>query len=217
MSARPSWLPARSAADEFFRESRASSHYRLILFETLAALLPEQGDLSIADVGAGDGYLGAALAHFRPRTRVIGLETHVRARRHRRFPLARYDGVRFPLPDGSVDAVILANVLHHTADPVAVLREARRVARRFLLIKDHVARNAADRWKLVFLDVVGNLRFGAPSTGSYLAPEQWDRALAVAGKSRIERLDALPFRSGFLEKLFPNRLEVLFAVNLLAP
>jgi SAM-dependent methyltransferase len=41
-----------------------------------------------------------------------------------------YDGERVPLEDGSVDTVILLEVLEHLEDPAALLREARRVAAR---------------------------------------------------------------------------------------
>jgi SAM-dependent methyltransferase len=40
-----------------------------------------------------------------------------------------YDGVRFPAPDKSVDAVLLCYVLHHVQDVSVVLNEVRRVLR----------------------------------------------------------------------------------------
>ena len=45
-----------------------------------------------------------------------------------------YDGERLPLDDGSVDTVFLLEVLEHLEDPAALLREARRVARRNVLV-----------------------------------------------------------------------------------
>jgi 2-polyprenyl-3-methyl-5-hydroxy-6-metoxy-1,4-benzoquinol methylase len=45
-----------------------------------------------------------------------------------------YDGERVPLADGSVDTVFLLEVIEHLEDPAALLREARRVARRNVLI-----------------------------------------------------------------------------------
>lgn len=45
-----------------------------------------------------------------------------------------YDGERLPLRDNAVDTVIMIEVLEHLEDPKGVLREARRVARRNVLV-----------------------------------------------------------------------------------
>ena len=45
-----------------------------------------------------------------------------------------YDGDRLPLSDASVDTVILLEVLEHLEEPARVLAEARRVARRGVLV-----------------------------------------------------------------------------------
>ena len=45
-----------------------------------------------------------------------------------------YDGERLPLEDGAVDTVILLEVIEHLEDPAALLREARRVAPRNVLV-----------------------------------------------------------------------------------
>ena len=45
-----------------------------------------------------------------------------------------YDGQRLPLPDDAVDTVILLEVIEHLEDPASLLREARRVAARNVLV-----------------------------------------------------------------------------------
>jgi 2-polyprenyl-3-methyl-5-hydroxy-6-metoxy-1,4-benzoquinol methylase len=45
-----------------------------------------------------------------------------------------YDGERLPLADGAVDTVLLFEVIEHLEDPRRLLREARRVARRNVLL-----------------------------------------------------------------------------------
>lgn len=45
-----------------------------------------------------------------------------------------YDGEHLPLEDGAVDTAILLEVIEHLDDPARLLREARRVARRNVLV-----------------------------------------------------------------------------------
>jgi ubiquinone/menaquinone biosynthesis C-methylase UbiE len=91
---------------------------------------------SVLEVGAGSG---VSFAHYpssvaelvaiepEPALRARALQAAERAP----IPVRVLDGVaeRIPLPDASVDAVVLAGVLCSVADPRAVLDEARRVLR----------------------------------------------------------------------------------------
>jgi SAM-dependent methyltransferase len=45
-----------------------------------------------------------------------------------------YDGARLPLDDGAVETVMMLEVIEHLDDPAALLREARRVARKNILV-----------------------------------------------------------------------------------
>ena len=45
-----------------------------------------------------------------------------------------YDGTRLPLADGGADTVMMLEVIEHLDDPEPLLREARRVARRNVLV-----------------------------------------------------------------------------------
>jgi len=47
-----------------------------------------------------------------------------------------YDGKKMPFSDGSFDAALLITVLHHTMDPEAILREAKRVSKKVIVIED---------------------------------------------------------------------------------
>jgi SAM-dependent methyltransferase len=130
-------------------------------------------------VGCGDGRLSRLLADRRPDLTLQGIE--VLLRDQPAIPVVPYDGQRIPFGDASFDVVLLVDVLHHTPDPLAVLREARRVARRALVIKDHLC----DGWlawpTLRFMDQVGNRRFGVSLPYNYLRLEQWHAAFAALG------------------------------------
>jgi ubiquinone/menaquinone biosynthesis C-methylase UbiE len=55
------------------------------------------------------------------------------------IPFSLYDGKNLPLPDNSFDAVLISYVLHHCEDPVAVLKEAKRVARKKIILYEDAA------------------------------------------------------------------------------
>jgi SAM-dependent methyltransferase len=85
------------------------------------------GSEPILDVGAGTGHLTQA---FRRRGhRVVACDAAARMLARNPASLrARGDAARLPFPDGAFALAVESNLLHHVADPVAVLREMARVA-----------------------------------------------------------------------------------------
>jgi ubiquinone/menaquinone biosynthesis C-methylase UbiE len=92
----------------------------------------------VLDIGAGDCYLDLELER-----RLSCTVVPVDVRDTNRTPLALqlYDGRTLPFPDRSFDVALLLFVLHHAADPAALLGEARRTARRIVAVED-----ATDGW-----------------------------------------------------------------------
>jgi len=96
--------------------------------------LPEDAR-TVADVGCASGYGTAALIGTgNPPRRVIGIERdpfHLgeAARRYPWLTVVEGDATALPFEDGSVDAVVMLDVLEHVPEPRAALTEARRVLR----------------------------------------------------------------------------------------
>jgi SAM-dependent methyltransferase len=154
-----------------------------VLAGLLAARVP--AGCSVLDVGCGDGQVGQRIREQTGAT-VEGLEVLVRP--DCAIPLRAFDGRTIPLADKSVDVCLFVDVLHHTDDPAGLLREARRVARRAVLIKDHCCRSGWDRAVLTFMDWIGNRPHGVRLVYNYQSHGQW-QALCRACALRVERWD----------------------------
>lgn len=71
-----------------------------------------------------------------------------------------YDGLHLPYPDQHFDTAMLLTVLHHTPDPIPVLKEAARVARRLILVED-VYNNPIQQYMTYGMDTLVNLGHSA--------------------------------------------------------
>lgn len=168
-----------------------------MLCKHLAPLIPEGAHL--LDVGCGDGLLAASLTERRPDLTVSGIDVLVRP--STKIPVAPFDGTRIPFDDHSVDVVMFVDVLHHTGDPAAMLREAARAARKSILIKDHIREGVFAERTLRLMDLVGNARHHVVLPFNYWRRQQWldaiaDNKLTVA--SWCERLDLYPWPATWL-------------------
>lgn len=168
-----------------------------VLSTHLAELLPPAA--SVLDVGAGDGALAKRLMERRRDVRIQGVDVLVRPGTH--IPVREFDGTTLPFPDGSMDAVMLVDVVHHAADQRALLRDVARVARSTVLIKDHFVRGLFASPTLRFMDWVGNARHGVRLPYSYWTPSQWNNAYRDAGLTMMtvrEELGLYPWPASIL-------------------
>lgn len=143
----------------------------------LARLIPE--GTSILDVGCGDGAVARAIMDLRSDLRIRGVE--VVARAETQIPVELFDGTTLPFEPDRFDTVLLVDVLHHLDDPTVLLREAARVARGRVVIKDHLRHGFLAHETLRFMDWVGNARFDIPLPNTYWTRTEWDAGFEDAG------------------------------------
>jgi len=143
-----------------------------VLSDHIAGLLPP--DSSVLDIGCGDGHIAWQIQQRRSDVRIHGLDVLVRD--DTKIPVLPFDGEHVPHDDGSFDVVMFVDVLHHTDDPNTLLREAARVARQRVVIKDHTLDGVGARPVLRFMDWVGNRRYHVRLPYNYWRREQWTRA-----------------------------------------
>lgn len=142
------------------------------LAQSLGELLPDRG--AVLDVGCGNGVIASCIMSAKPRVSVEGID--VLARPHCAIPMQVYDGVHFPYDDDAFDAVMFVDVLHHTDDPLVLLREAKRVARESIIVKDHLCNGPFAERVLRVMDWVGNRSHGVVLPYNYWSSEQWTQA-----------------------------------------
>lgn len=176
-----------------------------VLTQHLAALLPR--DVSVLDVGSGDGLLAARVMTARPDVRISGVDVLMRPEAH--IPVQQFDGVHLPFGNGAFDVVMMVDVLHHAREQDALLREMARVAKRGVLIKDHVLAGPLAWRTLAFMDWVGNARHGVALPYAYWSDPRWTEGFARAGLRVATRRDALGLYPWPASLLFDRRLHFM--------
>jgi SAM-dependent methyltransferase len=101
----------------------------------LVDFVSERGGPKLLDLGCGLGGYSRALADRGFDHYALDVnDEYIDAARSIGVRADRYDGERIPLDDGAVDTVFMLEVLEHLEDPAVVLREARRVAKKNVLV-----------------------------------------------------------------------------------
>jgi hypothetical protein len=68
---------------------------------------------------------------------------------------------------------MFVDVLHHANDPFILLKEAVRVAKHGIIIKDHKLEGALAKETLKFMDDTHNRRYGVSLPYNYWTPHEW--------------------------------------------
>jgi len=172
------------------------------LSEHLTKLIPMGA--SLLDVGCGDGLIANLITKKRSDIKVNGVDVLIREKSY--FPIDKFDGEHLPYPDKDFDVVMLVDVLHHTVDANILLSEAKRVARKYIILKDHTCNGFLAGPTLRFMDYVGNAKYGVNLPYNYWSKQQWH-----------ESLDKLGVKIDYWEQkleMYPKPADYFFGRNL---
>lgn len=175
----------------------------------LSHISPLLGNLAvpanILDFGCGDGWFTFQVGKLLPNAKLTAIDV-----KHRDGvmvePMIYSPGEPLPFADASFDLVYAIDVLHHCDSPARYLDELVRVARRFILIKDHTYNGALGYLTLSILDELGNRRFGIPSPQHYQRDWEWTEHLASRNWKQRTLIHPCQCHSGLLGAL-SNQLQ----------
>jgi 2-polyprenyl-3-methyl-5-hydroxy-6-metoxy-1,4-benzoquinol methylase len=180
-----------------------------ILSRHLAGELDAGG--SVLDVGCGDGSIARALMNMRPDLTIQGID--VLKRPQTLIPVTIFDGHTFPSEDRAYDWVTIVDVLHHTDDPGRIVAEAARVARRGIVIKDHLREGLGAYSTLRIMDWVGNRGHDVRLPYNYLSRAEWKAIFEKTGlevQNWREALSLYPFPASLA---FDRKLHFIAALR----
>ena len=85
----------------------------------------------ILDLGCGSGIAGKAFQEF---FQADLIEVDIKDKRVVNIPFQIIDGINLPFPENYFDVVLINYVLHHAKNPLALLKEAKRVTKDKIII-----------------------------------------------------------------------------------
>ena len=133
----------------------------------------------VLDVGCGSGLIDKLIMNHRPDIKIVGIDVLLRPETH--INVTPFDGKSIPFKAKTFDAVIFIDVLHHIDQPFNTLKEAKRVSKGLILIKDHAMDGFLAKATLTFMDWVGNAHHGVRLPYNYWSNMQW--------KSNLKKLN----------------------------
>ncbi|MCB9043499.1 MAG: class I SAM-dependent methyltransferase [Chitinophagales bacterium] len=111
---------------------------------------------TVLDIGAGA--CGIAYALQKQHYAVTALDVKNLSFFPEINPVIYTEGSAFPFPDKSFEVALLLTVLHHCTEPEQVLREAKRVAHKLIVMED-IYHNFVQKQATYAMDSLVNLEF----------------------------------------------------------
>jgi SAM-dependent methyltransferase len=151
----------------------------------------------------------------RPDIKIEGIDVLIRPYTH--IPVHLFDGEHIPFSEKTVDVVSFVDVLHHTSNARILLREAARVSRRYIVIKDHLREGPFAKATLQAMDWIGNYGHDVVLPYNYLSEQEWYehfRDTNLSPERWTESLGLYPFPFSLV---FGRRLHFIARLTISSP
>lgn len=142
----------------------------------------------ILDLGCGSGIFAQKMREI-VGADVLGID--IVDKRILKIPFQIYDGRKIPFLDNYFDWVIISFVLHHTQDPVEILKEAKRVGKKIIIFED-MAEGIFGKIRSFLHLLSWNLFFGKGSRFNFLGEKDWERIFEKLNLKLAEKKDFSP-------------------------
>jgi SAM-dependent methyltransferase len=151
----------------------------------------------ILDLGCGSGIFGKKIEE-KLKKEVIGID--IVDKRVCKIPFKIYDGKKIPFSEDYFDVVVVAFVLHHTEDPISILKEAKRVGKKIIIFED-LPEGFFGKIYCFLHWITWNLFFGKSPKFNFHTSREWEEIFKNVGLKLISEKNFLIKRKIFvLEK-----------------
>ena len=141
------------------------------------------GERTGLDVGCGDGRLSKKIQE-QLNLELIGVDVY--QAKNPQINVLLFDGQKLPFADNSFDLVFLIDMLHHTQNSETLFKEAFRVAKKSVLIKDHYYQNKFELQVLKIADWFGNFLAKVHTPFYFKSKQEWENLLHSFNRKTLE-------------------------------
>jgi len=185
-------------------------HRISVLSELIVDVLDNHDKL--LDIGSGYGELGNKVLEGCSKSVLVeGIEKFPRG--GEKIKTHSFDGYEMPFEDGAYDVVMMADVVHHEEDYMRLLKEAVRVAKRTVIIKDHVPTGFLGYQRICFMDWAANNPYGVKCLYRYFSTAEWNEIYQKLDLEVREELTSIKLYQEPFNFIFGNSLEYFCVLN----
>jgi SAM-dependent methyltransferase len=186
-----------------------------IIARAIADILPEkENGFSLLDVGSREGKVTRSIYKLRKEKFFEVQTADICDTQNSGFKHTVFDGKKLPFPSDRFDIVSFIDVLHHAEDMGSLLYEAKRVTRKYIIIKDH---RYSKKWELESLkiqDRFGNAATDCPLPFNFLTDNGWREIFDGLELTVVRAECGINFNHPFpFNMLYPNRLHFISLVS----
>lgn len=147
----------------------------------IAALVAKlcEDNASILDVGCNDGSFAKLFMQKNPSLNIKGVD--IQDNYPCQIPRKVYDGKTIPYKDRQFDISLAVDVLHHTKDIEALIKEMKRVSKKYIIIKDVALKGLFPFLAFALTDWLTNAPFGIKCVYNYPSFKKWQDYFKAAG------------------------------------